>query len=179
MADFAAEVVPLTAEDQEVFDPLKSGFLWYTPPLASEVSHTTGGHEWCIAGHDMQVLTMTVPTGKTVITEVGSFMYMHPSMETKVELTLCTPGGCGEGCRRICGGEDCVKVLLVNESGQQGYVGLTPSFPAKIIPIKFGTHVASGHSLIAQPGSYLSELGDIDVGCNLDCSLTTCCCAGK
>jgi uncharacterized protein (AIM24 family) len=178
MEDFAAEAVPLTDDDKEVFDPLSSGFIWYTPPLASETSHTTGGQEWCIAGHDMQVLTMTVPSGQTITTEVGTFMYMHPKMETKVELTLCSPSGCGEGCNRICGGESCVKLLLVNESGEQGYVGLTPNFPAKIIPIKFGTHVSSGKSLIAQRGAYLSELGDVDVGCNLDCGITTCCCAG-
>ena len=48
----------------------------------------------------------------------------------------------------------------------------------KIIPIKFGTHVGSGRSLIAQPGVYMTELGDVDVGCSLDCSLRTCCCAG-
>jgi uncharacterized protein (AIM24 family) len=178
MEDFAAEAVPLTEEDKELFDPLASGFIWYTPSLASETSHTTGGQEWCIAGHDMQVLTMTVPSGQTIITETGTFMYMHPRMETKVELTLCSPAGCGEGCNRICGGESCTKLQLVNASGEQGYVGLTPNFPAKIIPIKFGTHVASGKSLIAQPGTYLSELGDVNVGCNLDCSITTCCCAG-
>jgi hypothetical protein len=130
--DFAAEAVPLTAEDQEHFDPLKTGFIWYTPPLATEVSHSTGGHQWTIAGHDMQILTMTVPSGETITTEVGSFMYMHPKMDSKVELTLCTTAGFGEGCNRICGGENCVKVLLVNESGEQGYVGLTPNFPAKV-----------------------------------------------
>ena len=178
MPDFAAEAVPLTEDDKAVFDPHDSGFIWYTPPLASEVSHTTGGQEWCIAGHDMQVLTMTVPSGETLTTEVGSFMYMHPKMETKVELTLCTSSGFGEGCNRICGGESCVKVLLVNESPEQGYAGITPNFPAKIIPVKFGTHITSGRSLIAQSGVYMAELGDVDVGCDLDCGITTCCCAG-
>jgi uncharacterized protein (AIM24 family) len=105
-------------------------------------------------------------------------MYMHPKMQTTVELTLCTPSGCGEGCNRIWGGEDCVKVLLVNGSDEQGYVGLTPNFPAKIIPIKFGTHVGSGRHLIAQSGTYMAELGDVDVSCDVDCGITTCCCAG-
>ena len=36
----------------------------------------------------------------------------------------------------------------------------------------------SGRSLIAKGGSYRSELGDVDVGCNLDCSLPTLCCVG-
>jgi hypothetical protein len=100
--DFAAaEAVPLTAENEEIFDPLKTDFIWYTPPLASKVSHTTGGQNWCIAGNDMQVLTMTVPAFSEVTTEIGSFMYMNSGMETKVELTLCSTKGCSEGWKRV------------------------------------------------------------------------------
>lgn len=137
--DLAAEVVPLNEDLAEIVDPLKSRFLWYQPPLASETSHSTGGHQWNIVGHDMQVLTMTVPGGESVTTEVGSFMYMSPFMETKVELTLCSRVGFGAGCRRICGGESCVKVFLNNTTGHEGYVGLTPNFPAKIVPVR-GNH---------------------------------------
>jgi len=126
----------------------------------------------------MQVLSMTVPPGEVIVTEVGSFMYMHPGMDTKVELTLCSAKGCCEGWKRVCGGESCVKVLLLNESSQEGYVGLTPNFPAKIIPVKFGTHVESGRNLIAKGGVFMSQLGDVDVGCNLDCGSATWCCAG-
>ncbi len=131
--DFAAEGVPLTAEQEKAFDPFHTEFIWYQPPLASEVNHTTGGQEWCITGHDMQVLSMTVPANKTIVTEVGTFMYMAPGMETEVDCTLC---GCHDGfgatISRICGGESCVKLLLRNKSGEQGYVGLTPNFPAKV-----------------------------------------------
>eukprot|EP00535_Pseudo-nitzschia_heimii_P000429 CAMPEP_0197188234 /NCGR_PEP_ID=MMETSP1423-20130617/17490_1 /TAXON_ID=476441 /ORGANISM="Pseudo-nitzschia heimii, Strain UNC1101" /LENGTH=302 /DNA_ID=CAMNT_0042640021 /DNA_START=55 /DNA_END=963 /DNA_ORIENTATION=- len=176
--DFATEAVPLTEAQEEIFDPLKSDFIWYQPPLASEVSHHTGGQEWCVTGDDMQVLSMTVPPGGIITTEVGSFMYMHPKMATKVELLLCSPKGCAEGWKRVCGGESCVKVYLLNEMGEQGYVGLTPNFPAKVIPIEFGTHVAPGRNMIAKGGSYMSELGQVDVGCDLDCSPATWCCAG-
>jgi uncharacterized protein (AIM24 family) len=69
-------------------------------------------------------------------------MFMHPSMTTDVELTLCSKEGCGEGWSRICGGESCVKVFLRNSSGEEGYVGITPNFPAKIIPLKFGSNTA-------------------------------------
>ena len=133
--DLVVEGVPLTSEIQDTYDPLKSGLLWYVPPSSTEKEHKIGGHEWVIAGSDMQVLTMTVPGGETILTETGSFMFMAPHMETEVELTLCTKGGCSEGCNRIWGGESCVKVSLINNSSQQGYVGLTPNFPAKIIPV--------------------------------------------
>ena len=136
VVDFAAETVPLTSAMEDKFDPLKTGFLWYTPPLASAKEHMTGGHEWNIVGHDMQILTMSVPAGEQVVTEVGSFMYMSPFMETSVELTLCSQAGFSEGCNRICGGESCVKVFLKNDSGEDGYAGITPNFPAKIIPVR-------------------------------------------
>ena len=54
--DFAAiaeEVVPLTAVQNQVVDPMNSGFVWYTPPMASNKEQMTGGHEWIISGHDM------------------------------------------------------------------------------------------------------------------------------
>jgi hypothetical protein len=133
--DLAVEAVPLTSKLENIFDPLRTGFLWYTPPLASEQNHTSGGHKWNIVGHDMQILTMTVPGGESVATEVGSFMYMSPFMATSVELTLCSKVGFVGGCNRVCGGESCVKVFLNNDTGDEGYVGLTPNFPAKIIPV--------------------------------------------
>lgn len=134
--DFAAEAIPLTDSQQSIFDPLKTGFLWYQPPLASEQNHKTGGHQWNIVGHDMQVLSMTVPGGQSVTTEVGSFMYMSPFMETEVELTLCSKVGFKSGCQRIFGGESCVKVFLINNTDEEGYVGLTPNFPAKVVPVR-------------------------------------------
>lgn len=177
-SDFAVEAVPLTEAQQDIYDPLKTDFLWYKPPLASEISKTTGGQEWMVSGHDMQVLTMTVPPGETIVTEAGTFMYMHPGMETEVELTLCSPGGCSEGWNRICAGESCVKVFLVNNMPDRGYVGLTPNFPAKIIPIKFGSHVTTESSMIAKGGAYMSQLGDVDLSCDLNCGLATLCGAG-
>lgn len=140
--DLAVEAVPLTSEVQDIFDPLHTGFYWYIPPLASEQNHKTGGHEWNIVGNDMQVLTMTVPGGECVTTEVGSFMYMSPFMQTQVELTLCSRLGCMSGCSRICGGESCVKVFLTNDTSEKGYIGLTPNFPAKIVPVSTSANQA-------------------------------------
>jgi hypothetical protein len=133
--DVAAEMVSLTAEQQKHDDPLNSGFFWYTPPMA-KTKELTGGQEWMISGHDMQVLTSTLPPGEEIVTETGTFMFGSSGIKTSVELTLCTKGGCNEGWQRICGGESCVKVLLRNEGSEDGFVGITPNFPAKIVPIK-------------------------------------------
>ena len=117
----AQELTALTAGQKEIVDPLDSGFTWYTPPMAC----STGEHEmhngrsWTIAGHDMQVLSMTLPPGEHVVTEVGSFFFGSKDLEMEVELTLCTGG---EGCERICGGESCVKLMLHNKGSSEGYV---------------------------------------------------------
>jgi uncharacterized protein (AIM24 family) len=174
----AAETLPLTSDQDPTIDPLSSGFAWYKPPPTFDKGHMTGGHQWTITGHDMQILTTTVPAGKEIETEVGSFVFMHPGMTTEVELTLCHKGGCSEGCSRILSGESCVKVFLKNDTGSAGYAGLTPNYPAKIIPIKFGVNSDSGTSIIAQPGSYMTQLGDVQVGHDCDCSPKICCCAG-
>ena len=147
LIDFAADEPPQDAANTA--DPLQTGFLWYRPPLAASTTteqHVTARHVWRIAGHDSQILTTTVPPGETVVTQVGSFLFGSPGIQTAVELTCCTStqkeqgggggGGCKEGWNRICGGESCVKVLLTNQASEEGYVGLTPNFPAKVIPIK-------------------------------------------
>jgi len=163
--------IPLLPEEETLItdDPLGTGFKWYT----FKEDSSKKGNEWTISGHDMQVLSMNVPPGESIMTEVGSFMYMHPDMESQVELT-CFSGGC---CGRVLGGESCVKVILENNSSVEGYVGLTPNFPAKILPLTFGSNVKSG-SITAKPGSYMSQLGDVDIGYTLDCKPSTCCCAG-
>jgi uncharacterized protein (AIM24 family) len=95
-----------------------------------------------ISGHDMQVLTSTLPPGEEFITETGSFMFGSAGIKTTVELTCCTRSSCYEGIERIVGGESCVKVLLRNEGAEDGFVGITPNFPAKIIPIKVSLALA-------------------------------------
>jgi Mitochondrial biogenesis AIM24 len=147
----AQEVVSLTENEYDIVDPMRSGFVWYQPPLSVTDEHVTGGQQWQISGHDMQVLTMSVPANDVIVTEVGSFMFGSPGIVTEVELTLFGRNGCTQGCGRICGGESCVKVLISNKSPSSGYIGLTPTFPAKIVPIKvcFFT-LFSGFTIFAQ-----------------------------
>jgi Mitochondrial biogenesis AIM24 len=129
-----SERISLTAKDEHDIDPMGTGFVWYTPPLANSVTANLGEKkrgncEWNIAGHDMQILTMTVPPNDRIITEVGSFMFGSKDIDINTELTCCTSaasaseggnGGCNEGCQRICGGESCVKLLLVNKGPNPG-----------------------------------------------------------
>lgn len=65
----ATETVPLTRDQDPSVDPMKTGFTWHKPSKTLAKSHVTGGHTWTISGHDMQILTSTVPAGGEIITE--------------------------------------------------------------------------------------------------------------
>jgi len=96
-------------------------------------------------------------------------------MKMDVDLTLCQGA---TGCQRMCGGESCVKVNMTNEGGSDAFIGLTPNFPAKIIPLTFGGDIKPGSSLIAKSGAIMTQIGDVDIGCNFDSNPLTACCAG-
>jgi hypothetical protein len=85
MVDVAAEeTVALTSEQLDHVDPLNSGFLWYKPPMsATPEQHANGGQQWAIAGHDMQVLAVTLPPGEAVVIEVGTFMFGSPEIKVR------------------------------------------------------------------------------------------------
>lgn len=155
-----------------VTDPMNTGFKWVIPTESDDKEKTNSGRSWIISGHDMQVLSSTVPPGGRLVTEQKSFMFMHPDMETEVTCTLFD--GCS-GCSRLCGGESCIKVNLINNTHHDTYAGVTPSFPSKIIPVHFE---GKSNGLVAKPGAYMSEVGDVDVGCNCDYNCLTCCCGG-
>lgn len=165
-----------TSEDKSIIDPLNSGFLWVRPSRELATEHKSGAFSWTISGDDMQVLTTTVPPNETFITEVGSSMFMHPAMMTSVELTCCPPSP--ESMNRVLGGESCVKVFLSNPTRGETYVGVTPNFPAKVVPVKFGEHVKINSALVAKRGAIMSQMGTVDIGCTADFNPATFCCAG-
>jgi hypothetical protein len=169
LVDFASveEVQGLTsltdAQKEDVYqsDPMSTGFHWYTPPLAAS-THETSGHQWIITGNDMQVLVSDIPPGETIVTEVGSFFFGSAGIKTDVDLTCFGgKGGCSEGCGRIMGGESCVKLLLTNESAQRGVVGITPNFPAKIIPLKVRGQLPSSRTFVLFSSHWLCERTEV------------------
>ena len=56
------ETTALNEEQKHHVDPMGSGFVWYTPPMASsgKPHERYGNQEWSIAGHDMQVLVSII-----------------------------------------------------------------------------------------------------------------------
>lgn len=65
------------------------------------------------------------------MTEPGTMVHMAPSMMPSIKLN-----GFADACRRsCCAGEAPVYVKYENSATDAHIVGLTPTFPARIIPI--------------------------------------------
>jgi uncharacterized protein (AIM24 family) len=140
-------------------DPFGTGFVTFEPPVPA------GEPRWQITGDDCQVVTVLLEPSETLNTEPGSMMFMSPGVETEVE---CGPGGCV----RKCAGEAFVKVGLTNGNQDAAYVGLTPNYPAKVVPVE----LSQMGSFTAKSGAIMSSLGDVNIGSNCDFNPLTCCC---
>lgn len=130
--------------------------------LHGEVQSTD---DWNLLGEDMQVLTFKVPAGSTKMTEPGTFL-----MSTEdVKLTITCDGFCS----KLCTGENPMTAVLKNEGSDDGYIGLTPNYPANIIPIS----LREG-GITAKKGAYMTSDSDIQTSCNIDWNPLTGCCSG-
>ena len=137
------------------------GFNMITVAYPAEPKYT-------VIGADSQVVQVQVQPGEAVKCEPGTMMHMDPRFKSDVELQpMC-------GCKSACAGESCVKVTYTNSGDTPGYLGLTPNFPAKVVPLI----LAQGQRLRVKPKGYMAEIGDVDIGMNLDCCSKTCCCGG-
>lgn len=121
---------------------------------------------YSIVGADSQIITIEVKPGQKVECEPGSLMVMSSDMKTNV--------ACGS-CSRIFAGEGICKVTYTNGGSTNGFVGLTPNFPAKVVPVQLGS---VGGKLIAKGGAYMGSWGEMELTANCDCNCCTCCCGG-
>ena len=72
-------------------------------------------------------------------------------------------------------GEPCIMSNYTNSGDGPAVIGLTPSFPAKIIPIDLST----GVKYRSKNGAFFASIGEVEVGFNFDCNPATCCCGGQ
>ena len=126
--------------------------------------------DYLIQGADSQVVTIAVGGNKELRAEPGTMMFMSPNMSMTTE-GCCTP----DGCKRSCGGEPCIRAVFTNESADPAYIGLTPNFPAKVVPVDLGE---IGGKVVTKGGAYMAHVGDAEVSFDLDCCSFTCCCGG-
>jgi uncharacterized protein (AIM24 family) len=119
------------------------------------------GSNYVITGPDCQILSVSLKGGEKLTCEPGSMMFMSPGVKATTE--------CGS-CSRMCAGEALCKVIYENTSGPDGYISVTPNFPAKVIPIHLPDF---SNKIITKKGAYMSSVGDSAVDANFDCNCLT------
>jgi len=122
--------------------------------------------DYFINGPDCQVLTVNLQPQQILRAEPGTMMHMSTNIDTDAD---CQPCNCG----RICSGESCVIVEFTPKDGP-GYVGLTPNFPAKVIPVDLSQ---MGH-ITTRQSAFMAGIGQIDMNYDIDYNCLRCCCGG-
>lgn len=128
-------------------------------------THFASDSKYVISGPDCQILSVSLQPGEETESEPGAMMYMSPGIQTSVE--------CGR-CSRCFTGESCMKTVYKNTTSKPGFIGLTPNFPAKVVPVdlsQFG-------KLYVQPGAYFSSIGQMEIEADIDCNCFRACCGG-
>lgn len=130
------------------------GFAYFEPPAVPKMQ---------IIGADSQVLEVVLSPGETISSEPGNMLHQTSNLNPDMSMD-----GCWDACRRsCCANESCLRVKYTNESDQDGYIGITPAFPAKVVPINLTEHPG----MFIKAGSYMAHIGD-DV--NIEMHVTSC-----
>jgi uncharacterized protein (AIM24 family) len=105
-------------------------------------------------------------SGEKLTCEPGSMMFMSPGVKATTE--------CGT-CSRMCAGEALCKVIYENSAGADGYISVTPNFPAKVIPIHLPDF---SNKIVTKKGAYMSSVGESAVDADFDCNPLSGCFGG-
>ena len=116
-----------------------------------------------ILGSDMQILNMEAGKLGKITANPGSMTYMAPSVKMSTN--------CNNPFGRCMSKESCIQ----SEFEGDGFLGLTPSFPAKVVPLNLGP----GNGFRVKTGAFFASFGNAVVNFDIDCNPLTCCCAGQ
>lgn len=121
-----------------------------------------------ISGADSQILTLRMQSGMEIQTNPGLMLMMSPGIAANIKCESC--------CARVIGGEPPYSVTYTQSDVSDGYLGLTPNFPAKIIPVDLG---AAGGKIRCREGAYVAGLEGATPSYDTDCNCMTCCFGGQ
>ena len=82
---------------------------------------------------------------------------------------------CDDFFGRCLSGSSPIMSKYTNHANGEAVIGLTPNFPAKIIPLA----LAGGKTYRAKDGAFFASYGDIKIGYNFDFNPATCCFGGQ
>ena len=98
----------------------------------------------------MQIVNVKLEPGQSVEVSPGAMMHHGPSIYAKPK--------CSCSCGRFCTGESNVKINFENRGSEVEVIGLTPTFPAKIIPVHL-----KDIEIICQTSSYMCGVGQVGI----------------
>ncbi|KAJ3269618.1 hypothetical protein HDV01_001179 [Terramyces sp. JEL0728] len=146
--------------------------IWQGPPgqLTNYQALGSVHQKYAIYGHETQVLQVNLSPGETVVSQPGAMLYRGQ------DVTISTGvGGLGQGFGRIMAGESFFKNTYTNKGNILESVAISPSFPAKIIPIE----LSRSGTILAKHGAYIAHIGDVNVTFQIVSSMTAGCFGGN
>lgn len=112
-----------------------------------------------IAGDDQQILNILLSPGESILSSPGTMCYSDPNIDKEIDF------GCGDFfTRTCCAGEDGVRVNWQNQGETPATIGLTPNFPAKVLPINLDE---LGGELFVKSGAFMASM-DPDIEFNIE-----------
>jgi len=120
-----------------------------------------------VLGNDMQILNLKLDGSQKIQSVPGAMAYMEPSVKMEVN--------CDECLGRCLSGSSCIMAAYANESNTPAVLGLTPNFPAKVIPLS----LTPGNGYRCKEGAFFASTGNASVGYNFDFNPMTCCFGGQ
>lgn len=150
------------------------GFEQWEPPKAPE--YDDGMPLYDIIGTDAQIVQFPIRAGRQIMCFSGAMAYMSEGMTMSVALA-----GPRKTFGRLAGGGSLFEITYTNNSGTDGYIGMTPDYPGVIIPI----NMSNSGKIVALRDSFLcATVGigrpgtDISAGFNPASSAIAFCCSG-
>jgi len=119
-----------------------------------------------VYGSDMQIVSICLQPGETVLSSAGSMTYTDPAIKPGVT--------CGNCCARCISGESCCATTWTNNAAGERFIGLSANVPGKLIPLDLNKA-----SYRCKNGAFHSSLGDVKVSFDCDCCTLTCCFGGQ
>lgn len=109
--------------------------------------------QYQIIGEPMPVVTCTLTSGESMITESGSMCWMSPNMEMKT-----SAGGLGKAFGRMFSGESIFQNIYTAQGGQ-GLIAFAASFPGSIRSVE----ITPEKPIIVQKSGFLASEAGIDL----------------
>lgn len=151
------------------------GFELWVPPTAPTYNED-GLPYYEIIGTDAQIVQFPVKAGRKIMCFSGAMAYMSDGMTMESKLA-----GFGKTFGRLAGGGSLFQITYTNETGKDGYIGMTPDYPGVIVPINMsstGKVVALRDSFLCATVGIGDAMTEVGAGFNPASNALAFCCSG-